>query len=143
MLVGRRGFQEPQFLEEVIAAHLNSSINELVHKARCMALQEWLHLPNQDQLIQPAAAQTSDDIGFQNILVPPGSPEQLSGLLAHPGPQRTEDIRVFSKEGRPFLRQEATHSNLGHWLCSPMLILLTTFLCLCAADNPDLQKVIF
>lgn len=64
VLACRRGLQEPQLLEELIAAHVYSSINELVHKALCMALQERLHLANQDHLLQPKAAQPSHDLGL-------------------------------------------------------------------------------
>lgn len=137
VLAGRRRFQEP------LTTHLHSSINELVHKACYMALKEWLQLLDQGLFHQPTAAQTSNDIGLQHILVPQGSPKQLRSLLAHPGPQWTEDIWVVPEEGHPFLRQDATHCSLGHWLSGPLLFLVAVILGLCTLDNLDLQKVIF
>eukprot|EP00075_Anas_platyrhynchos_P013678 XP_027302931.1 uncharacterized protein LOC113840401 [Anas platyrhynchos] len=135
--------QESQVLQVLLAACLQHDGDEPLHKAHRVALQQWLQLLHQGLLIQPAAAQPSDDGGLQHVLVPPGSVEQLPGLLAHPGAQRTEDFQVLPEEGRPFLRQEASHGRLGHRLRSPLLVLLAVSLGLCVGGKLHLQEVVF
>ncbi|XP_071887448.1 uncharacterized protein [Anas platyrhynchos] len=142
-LAGRTRFQEAQLLEVLLAAYLPHDGDEPLHNAHRVALQQGPQLPHQGVLIQPTAAQPSDDGGLQHVLVPPGSIEELPGLLAHPGAQRPQDFEVFPEEGCPFLGREASDGRLGHGLCSPLLVLGAVVLRLCIGGHLHLQEVVF